>query len=312
AEPSQSPPLGNVFAPLNVGNVGQSKAGGLILNTGGAEFGLIVDKGKVQTANDICSNEFGCLGSMLDFLAFGSGGDGDAVISSNTVLERDMEYNNLTVNSGAVLDVNGHKIKLKGILTNQGSITDTFFKAQKGGNGGYGGNYDYGSPTPAGIGGAGGGIVDIYAKKLNNLGAIQANGQNGSNGSNTNSSAGGGGGGGGGSGGTVKLIYKDLLSLGTIEAKGGLGGLGGSGGNNFCPSFSGGTSGLKGKGLFGGAGGVFKSGTEGTVGQSGASGGSGSGGGGGAAGYPWCFYIYGGNGGNGGAGADGKVIVTKI
>ena len=34
-------------APLNVSNIGQSKTGGLILNTGGAGTGLIVDKGNV-------------------------------------------------------------------------------------------------------------------------------------------------------------------------------------------------------------------------------------------------------------------------
>ena len=46
-EPTQAPPLGNVPAPLNVGSSGQSKAGGLILNTGGATNGLIVDQGNV-------------------------------------------------------------------------------------------------------------------------------------------------------------------------------------------------------------------------------------------------------------------------
>ena len=46
-EPSQAPPGGNVLAPLNVGSAGQSKAGGLILNTGGAATGLIVQYGNV-------------------------------------------------------------------------------------------------------------------------------------------------------------------------------------------------------------------------------------------------------------------------
>ncbi len=46
-EPSVAPPAGNVPAPLNVGSSGQSKSGGLILNTGGAAYGLIVDKGNV-------------------------------------------------------------------------------------------------------------------------------------------------------------------------------------------------------------------------------------------------------------------------
>jgi len=46
-EPTSTPPGDNVSTPLNVSNVGQSKAGGLILNTGGATNGLIVDQGNV-------------------------------------------------------------------------------------------------------------------------------------------------------------------------------------------------------------------------------------------------------------------------
>ena len=42
-----NPPDQNVSTPLNVGPDGQSKAGGLILNTGGATNGLIVDQGNV-------------------------------------------------------------------------------------------------------------------------------------------------------------------------------------------------------------------------------------------------------------------------
>jgi hypothetical protein len=47
APPGASPPASNVAAPLNVGPTGQSKEGGLILNTGGATYGLIIDQGKV-------------------------------------------------------------------------------------------------------------------------------------------------------------------------------------------------------------------------------------------------------------------------
>jgi len=46
-EPISSPPGGNVSAPLNVGPTGQIKSGGLILNTGGAQIGLIVATGSV-------------------------------------------------------------------------------------------------------------------------------------------------------------------------------------------------------------------------------------------------------------------------
>ncbi|MBI2450358.1 MAG: hypothetical protein HYV47_02355 [Candidatus Nealsonbacteria bacterium] len=54
-EPSQAPPGGNVAAPLNVGPAGQSKEGGLIINTGGAANGLIIDKGKLCLGAD-CRN----------------------------------------------------------------------------------------------------------------------------------------------------------------------------------------------------------------------------------------------------------------
>lgn len=46
-EPTVVPPSGNVATPLNVGATGQTKSGGLWLNTSGAVNGLIVDKGNV-------------------------------------------------------------------------------------------------------------------------------------------------------------------------------------------------------------------------------------------------------------------------
>ena len=46
-EPAAPPPGGNIPAPLNTGPTGQSKEGGLILNTGGAATGLIIDQGAV-------------------------------------------------------------------------------------------------------------------------------------------------------------------------------------------------------------------------------------------------------------------------
>lgn len=53
-EPSQAPPQGSVATPLNTGNVGQSKEGGLILNTGGlaTSNGLVVDKGNLCIGTD--------------------------------------------------------------------------------------------------------------------------------------------------------------------------------------------------------------------------------------------------------------------
>ncbi|GEM_PF-4357852 len=47
SEPSAPAPGNNTPTPLNVGSLGQSKLGGLILNTGGALNGLIVQNGNV-------------------------------------------------------------------------------------------------------------------------------------------------------------------------------------------------------------------------------------------------------------------------
>lgn len=55
-EPASAPPGGNVATPLNTSNIGQSKQGGLILNTGGALNGLIIDKGNLCLGTDCRSS----------------------------------------------------------------------------------------------------------------------------------------------------------------------------------------------------------------------------------------------------------------
>jgi hypothetical protein len=90
-EPASSPPNNNVSAPLNIGNTGQSKAGGLILNVGGASNGLIIangnvgigmsnpskkldvagdinSNGNVQALNDVCISSGACLSQLNDFI----------------------------------------------------------------------------------------------------------------------------------------------------------------------------------------------------------------------------------------------------
>ncbi len=63
-EPSSAPPNGNVSVPLNTSNTGQSKAGGLILNTGGAVNGLVVDKGNLCLGTD-CRSTWPVGGNVL-------------------------------------------------------------------------------------------------------------------------------------------------------------------------------------------------------------------------------------------------------
>ena len=53
---------------------------------------------------------------------YGHGSDGNVVISTNTSISSDMYYNNLTVNSGVVLNSNGFRIFVKNTLTLNGYI----------------------------------------------------------------------------------------------------------------------------------------------------------------------------------------------
>ena len=62
--PPSSPPAGNVAAPLNVNSTAQIKAGGLILNTGGATNGLIVDQGKVGIGTTAPDAKLHVIGSI--------------------------------------------------------------------------------------------------------------------------------------------------------------------------------------------------------------------------------------------------------
>jgi hypothetical protein len=83
-EPSSNPPEGNVSGPINVSNTGQSKSGGLILNTGGASIGLVVDKGnvgigitnpteklyvsgKIFATDDVCIASGVCLSHLIGY-----------------------------------------------------------------------------------------------------------------------------------------------------------------------------------------------------------------------------------------------------
>lgn len=151
----------------------------------------------------------------MSFFIFGDGSDGDVTISSNTTLDSDKQYNNLTVNAGIILNSAGYRIRVKETLLNNGTITTNFIgSGGVGGNGGTvpngngsngsasatagngagggggagGGNNPYfGSAGAGGAGGAGGrkrGSLFLAAYNFNNQGIISANGENGANGSN--------------------------------------------------------------------------------------------------------------------------------
>jgi len=51
-EPTSAPPAGNIDLPLNTGPTGQSKEGGIVLNTGGATNALVIDQGNLCFDSD--------------------------------------------------------------------------------------------------------------------------------------------------------------------------------------------------------------------------------------------------------------------
>lgn len=85
-EPTQAPPEGNIATPLNIGPTGQSKEGGLILNTGGAENALIINKGKICIGTD-CRDKWPETGIIItyDMTAITDYNEGSKTYYSNTV-----------------------------------------------------------------------------------------------------------------------------------------------------------------------------------------------------------------------------------
>jgi hypothetical protein len=87
-EPNQTPPGGNVNAPINVGNTGQSKSGGLILNTGGAGIGLIVDRGNVGIGTLAPTNKLQVAGKIYSSDDISSAGNLKA--AQNVIASQDV------------------------------------------------------------------------------------------------------------------------------------------------------------------------------------------------------------------------------
>src|SRR3990167_11397550 len=83
--------------------------------------------------------------------SFGDGSDGDVTITSGTTtLTRDMFYNNLVINSGAILVTASFRVFVKGTLTNNGIIKN---------NGNAGGNGGTGVTSTQGAGGSAGAAI---------------------------------------------------------------------------------------------------------------------------------------------------------
>jgi len=162
---------------------------------------------------------------------FGDGSDGDVIISVNTSLDRDMYYNNLTINDGIVLNPNGYRIFVSGTLTYIG----TGKIARNGNNGNNGGTASVMS-NPSGNRAAGGaaladgtikgGLAGGYGGSGAYRGSYDSDGETGENGAAANPSitnvggvaggtGGSGGSGGGKAGGTAGVPTAETLSFST-------------------------------------------------------------------------------------------------
>ncbi len=75
--PSANPPSANADAPLNVGSAGQSKSGGLLLNTGGAPIGLVVQNGNVGIGTASPTQKLHVKGSGAQYIVLEGTGDMD-------------------------------------------------------------------------------------------------------------------------------------------------------------------------------------------------------------------------------------------
>jgi len=205
---------------------------------------------------------------------YGNGSDGNVTLAVNTILSRDMFYDNLLINAGVNLITKGYRVFVKGTLTNNGTIT------MAGGSG---------SPGAGAAGGAGGIAQTLGSNPYPDLGI----GYNGGNGG-----AGLLGGGGNGSSGSPSFNANLPGVMGGAGGVGGAGAAQGAGGtagyrmykpfhtlNNQLPSIRLSPSGFVADAIYGGTGGGGGGGGDGD----GAAMGGGAGGGGASGG---CVMIF--------------------
>lgn len=155
------------------------------------------------------------------FNYFGDGSDGNATISGDTNMSRDMYYNDLTINGGN-LCTNGYKLFVKGTLTvaNGYKVHNNAAAGTAGGNGpGTGGGRNGGNVGP---GAAAGTTGTVYGGAAGKDGGRGGNGGNGAAGNN------------GDVGATGAAGAAENVSL--TQAAGIAGATGGNGGNNTVGS----------------------------------------------------------------------------
>ena len=238
-----------------------------VSKSGDTMTGLLTLSGDPSNALHAATKQYvdAAVGAFTVSVDYGNGSDGDVTLTVNTTLNRDMSYNNLTVNNGVVLYPNGYRILVRNTCTCYGIIDasgadagtgilgNTIGGSSDGGAGqvnnvgvpggavinSLGGKGGAGGRGSLGGGGAGGArTLTTSAVTLPNaiygrdaISAILNGGSGGGSGGSDNSPAAGAGGGGGG----VIVLIARTSSGATLRAKGGNGGagsnsLGGGGG----------------------------------------------------------------------------------
>ena len=295
-----------------------------------------------STWTDIVNNGGG---SASDQPIYGDGFDGDVTIAADTVLTSDKYYNNLTINSGKVLNPNGYRIFVKETLINNGTIRRN---GNNGGNGAaaytiWNGAHLTGAGGAAGaalsdgsvagsvIGGAGGSLNDSptvgFSGTAKSYCLVNHNGSNGGNGGKGGDVTGHAGQGGfaGGTGGVTTMSarpphnafygffmtdFSNLASLVLYQtsASSAGGGAGGAGGSSMGQSAAGGGGGGAGSGggiIFVAAKKIINNGVIEVNGGNGGNGGIGANGDWNSDGW----WHAGGGGGGGGGGGNGGYLM---
>ena len=254
------------------------------------------------------------------YRSFGDGADGNVTISTGTtILGRDMYYNNLTMSGTGILNTNGYKVFVKGVLDITAAATaaiqwnGTNGTSGSGATGGGAMTAQTGN-TVAGPGTGGAGTTATTANGSNGTAAANFNGNGGVGGAAGGGGTGtSGGGGAGGAGRTptsapsqipIRFYSTNLWAGNTLLGGGGGGGGGAAGAGDGTNTGGGGGTGGNGGGVMGLyvntilkssstlSGTIQAKGGNGGNGGSSSAGVTGGGGGGGGGAGGWIYMCY--------------------